>query len=337
MQKPPCSLMKMTRMVWLGFVLAWVMPHLCVAAGNVWVVYGDYGNTVRSNNVNRFDTRVNSTPHPLTNFYTGILLTNFEALPIMMYSTNANSYILPPGTACTNPTDGPLTAYTNILNFGGQNIVQIVRTNTNSLVFINLDPGFRYKFIAGVSRGNSPGNSSFSNRWSKAWISGADSYTPNHQQGQNSPYGVLTTNNITETGVLSGSEVVWNAGCNLWGDLIEWDDIDPGPDGTFAVNCTQFYWTSPITSHGTYTGTFTPNSANNSYSWDGWALIAEYACTSFTMGFPLPQEGGETNITQCVPWSITMSPRCGVPPYTFSWNKIGESEDRAGSFVLESS
>jgi hypothetical protein len=308
-----------------------LMAGQAQAANVHWIVYGDYGNTVRSNNVNRFDTRVTmTTSFPLTNFITGTYVTNTTLNDaVRFFSTNIGT-AMTAATECTNPTTGPLTAYTNILNFGGANNVTVNRTLTNRLVFYNLDPNLQYKFIAGISRGKAQTDASYTNRWSRAWLNGADAYTASHQADPLDPYGILTAAN--EPTILSGSEVAyWTAG--KFGNVIEWDAINVGSDGTVSFDTTQFYSADPVTSHGAYTGQVTPNSGSYGYGWDGWALIAEDACSSFAMGFPLETDG-VTNITQCVPFSMTMVPSCAVPPYTFGWNKVGETEDRSSEQTL---
>jgi hypothetical protein len=114
--------------------------------------------------------------------------------------------------------------------------------------------------------------------------------------------------------------VAWWTGNNLFGDVVEWDNIVPGMDGTFSADITQFYSTTPVTSHGTYTGTITPNSTSYGYAWDGWILREYDDCSGLTVSVV----GGDKTVKQCEAVTLTASVVCAQPPITYMWYRFND-------------
>jgi hypothetical protein len=75
---------------------------------------------------------------------------------------------------------------------------------------------------------------SYLNRWTSVEITGAESFTPR-----------MTSNVLTHSEVSSlGSNLVAvSFACNHTpesGDMVGWDDINPGLDGTFTIRCNRY-------------------------------------------------------------------------------------------------
>src|SRR5439155_14526055 len=71
----------------------------------------------------------------------------------------------------------------------------------------------------------------YTNRWTKVTILGADAYTSAH-----------TSNVVTgaRQSTLTNNEAVVSFGVNFSGDMVVWNDINPGADGTFDITCEQY-------------------------------------------------------------------------------------------------
>jgi len=115
--------------------------------------------------------------------------------------------------------------------------IHIYPTNTVGYLFSGLDPAKQYKFIGTAIRGGTAqttGNE-YSNRWTRAQLFGALSWTPAHSAH------VVTTSQFPAD--LTGNQAAWNAGVNHTagsGDIIEWDNIVPVANGTFTIVCTKY-------------------------------------------------------------------------------------------------
>ena len=126
-----------------------------------------------------------------------------------------------------------------------------------SYAFSGLNPGKRYRFTATGIRGVAPGDNANmgynSNRWTRAELTGALRYTAAHSAN------VMTSNQYPAD--LTGSQAAWNAAVNLSGDLIDWSNIAPAPDGTFAITTVR------------YTGPFPGGNAANGFTSYGFSVF----------------------------------------------------------------
>src|SRR6266850_890816 len=125
--------------------------------------------------------------------------------------------------------------FTNYVDFVGTSDKPAVHQIPNVVVhytFTGLDAAKRYNFKGSAVRaGSAVSPANYTNRWTKVSILGADSYDSLH-----------TANVITSARqpTFAPNEVAVNFGVNLTGDMVVWDAIDPGADGSFEVTC-DFY------------------------------------------------------------------------------------------------
>lgn len=94
--------------------------------------------------------------------------------------------------------------------------------------FTNLDPNRRYSFKGAVTRGIA----AYTNRWTLVEILGASSFVSAHSTG------VLTS--VQAPASLDVNQAAGNFGYNARGDIINWENIDPGPDGSFSIRNTRY-------------------------------------------------------------------------------------------------
>ncbi|HYE33253.1 MAG TPA: lamin tail domain-containing protein [Methylomirabilota bacterium] len=93
-----------------------------------------------------------------------------------------------------------------------------------------LNPNKRYSFKGSAIRGNS----AYTDRWTLFELREADAFTAAH-----SPR-VLTSSTLS---TLPANAAALNTGVNntvQTGDVVAWDNIEPGADGIFAVRCEQY-------------------------------------------------------------------------------------------------
>lgn len=137
-------------------------------------------------------------------------------------------------------TVDPKTSYPSncsYVYFGSSSTESSIRFIDASVdyIFTGLKPQARYSFRGGAVA--SPGSNTF-NMWTLVELAGAKSFTPS-----------MTPNILTHQSVsaLSTNQVAANFACNYTpatGDMVGWDDIDPGPDGTVSIKCTRY--TGPV-------------------------------------------------------------------------------------------
>ncbi|MCA9170431.1 MAG: CotH kinase family protein, partial [Planctomycetales bacterium] len=138
------------------------------------------------------------------------------------------------GTQPANGTDAA-EIFGGFVDFsaGSQRSIEIGPGAAYEYRFENLDPGATYQFAGTAIRGNS----SYTDRWTLAQIEGAESFTIAHSSGA----GVVTAG-------LEPNQVAFWAGHNAASDqgyVVQWLDIDPGPDGQFTVISTQYTGSIP--------------------------------------------------------------------------------------------
>jgi hypothetical protein len=108
--------------------------------------------------------------------------------------------------------------------------------------FSGLDPRRRYNFAGTAIRGNT----GYANRWTLVTLVGADSFRPAHSVG----LGIVTS------GLASNQVALWTGENHLpdEGFVVRWVDIEPGPDGTFAIVSTQYRGATPGVGTGDASG-----------------------------------------------------------------------------------
>jgi len=187
-----------------------------------------------------------------------------------------------------------------------------IRNNEAEVVrlrFTNLDPAKRYKFRGTCCRG---GN--YPDRWSIFKIVEADGSAAAHTDGSANT-NLFTA--ITFPGSrIAADEVALNTGDNKAGSIAGWDNINPGADGTFAIEARQYVGTAPF-----------GNPAAGSYGYGFNAIyLAEVQAT------------GGLNITanpenKLVPAGTTTSFTVGATssnPIFYQWQKTAPGGDVFG-------
>ena len=105
--------------------------------------------------------------------------------------------------------------------------------------FSGLNRGNRYNLAASAVRAGG-----FQDRWSLFQLDGAGSFTSAHTPN------ALTTLQVAS---IAANEVVINTGINDTpesGDMAQWLNIDPGNDGMFSLNSSQYLGVIPGGSSG---------------------------------------------------------------------------------------
>ncbi len=107
-----------------------------------------------------------------------------------------------------------------------------------TLTFTNLDASKRYRFTASTTRGM------YATRWTECVVHGANSFIEAHTSG------CLTNGDPrVPANTITNGQVAFNSGDNRVGDLVDWQQIDPGLDGEFEIVMRQ--WVGAIPGGGT--------------------------------------------------------------------------------------
>src|SRR5258706_254546 len=104
--------------------------------------------------------------------------------------------------------------------------------NTYTYTFTGLDPNKRYSFKGGAIR-----NNGYVDRWTTVELQGAVSFRPAH-----AGVSVLTSNQVP---AIQPNQAAFNFDPPAEGNMADFEDIDPGADGTFVVVCSQYQGTVP--------------------------------------------------------------------------------------------
>jgi len=106
----------------------------------------------------------------------------------------------------------------------------IAGNDTVVLTFTNLDPSVRYAF-RGTAVRNGVGVGTHSGRWTVSSIAGADASVV-----AGTPGVITSANQLGVPGLaLTNGQQIFQSGVNTNGDLVGWDSINPGADGSFSV------------------------------------------------------------------------------------------------------
>jgi hypothetical protein len=195
----------------------------------------------------------------LTNITNGVetpvslIISNFGFDPSGVIAADAEAQVPAPGTplftnfyyTTIDPHTSRPTNYSYVYFGQSSNDNSIKLTNASmTYVFCGVNAAARYSVRGGAVRG---GVASYSNRWTLVEITGAKSFTP-----------IMSSNVLTsqKVGGLASNQVAVNFARNHTpetGDMVGWDDIDPGSDGTFSIVCSRYTGTVP---GGSSAGTF---------------------------------------------------------------------------------
>ena len=126
--------------------------------------------------------------------------------------------------------------FNGYVDFGSGGVNHAIVLGHDSVVFhifTGLDPTRRYSFRA-TAVGGVP---DFRNRWTLFTLVSAEEATAAHTAN------VLTC--ATTPDAIAPNEAAMNTGDNLSGDVVGWDDIAPGPDGSFTLASTLYLGPAP--------------------------------------------------------------------------------------------
>jgi Immunoglobulin I-set domain len=135
-----------------------------------------------------------------------------------------------PGTPLANTFDGYVD-FTTDVNIA----LDQVAGQSITYTFSGLNPTKKYILQGGAIRGNP----AYTTRYTLFQLNGATSFTSAHSAG------CLTT---TQVPSLLANQVAINTGYNSTpetGDMFDWEEINPGSDGTFAIFCRSYNGSLP--------------------------------------------------------------------------------------------
>jgi hypothetical protein len=205
----------------------------CAQLSPAWTAINDQGQTGNAN-----DT---SFTIPALGTSSGALkdITNGTALAARLTITVRGGGTTPTGSPAMSAPSAATPAYNAFYPFinwtNGSNLgIHIYPSNVIDYAFSGLDPAQRYRFIATAVRGGTApiAGDAYSNRWTQAELLGVFECDVAHSAN------IITSNDFPAA--LTGSQAAWNAGVNLSGDIVEWDNIAPASNGTFTVRCSQY-------------------------------------------------------------------------------------------------
>ncbi len=177
---------------------------------------------------------------------------------------------------------------------------------TVTLVFTNLNPSQRYVFLGTGVRANFANY--YPDRWALFTIQGTENFVDAHVD--TSPDNNLFTSVDFPAAGLTAGQVALHTGNNTNGSLVGWDDINPGPDGSFSIRAEQFIGTAPYGN---------PSAGPYGYTIDAMMLLE--------VGNPLPasiqtQPPATVTVFENRPINLTVLAQ-GAPLPTYQWHKVG--------------
>ncbi len=274
-----------------------------------WVAYNDHRPTappgvdgwVTAPYVTTYDFFNTPSGGPLTDFLTG------QAIGAGVLITKSST-----GVRDQSSTDRPSAGtpaedlFHGVVDTGGSGIVAVEPGGWLLITFTNLNPARRYVFLGTVVRG---GN--YLDRWTVCTISNAASCIESHT-------GLGGTNVITKASfpaaTLGPNQVAFCSGENrAAGDVIGWDEIEPGPGGTFSVRSEMYRGPVP-------TG---QNTAGPSYAYAlAVFLLAEMDATPTPITI-VTQPAPETTVVELFPFSLTVLAEGALARYQWHKEEVG--------------
>ncbi|HTL16011.1 MAG TPA: immunoglobulin domain-containing protein, partial [Patescibacteria group bacterium] len=235
----------MSMLTWFRGVIA-VLLFTTIASQAQWVAFNDHAPGVGTGPLTTTWNVENQPPGrvgPLTNAVAGALPAGAQ-LPVTLTITIAGNVTFE--GAQGNPSPGtPLYNVFNLfVDFTGTPNPSLALNGAGATVtytFTGLDPSKRYNFKGSSVRA---GGVLYTDRWTLFELAGADAFSSTHTAN------ALTTAQVP---AILANQCAINTGINdtpTTGDYAGWDNIDPGPDGSFSVNSYQYLGTVPGGSSG---------------------------------------------------------------------------------------
>jgi hypothetical protein len=206
-----------------------------VSSSSGWTAYNDYARgSGTAANVSTWSITASSQTvgGPLIDFVTGLSVPAGVAITAGTINQANGSSVAPnTGTPADQLFTGKVDWSGSALSFApaGSYDATVVYT------FTNLTAGRTYSFRGVCQRG-----STYPGRWTLVTLAGTSSATPAHKTGSGSP-GIVTNGWAPYGSSLSAkTQAAVNAGANLCGDVVGWDDIVPS--GTsFSITCANWH------------------------------------------------------------------------------------------------
>jgi hypothetical protein len=154
-------------------------------------------------------------------------------LPVTLSITTSESGVLGDVNQGLPAAGTPLfNAFNGYVDFQGtpNGSIELTSGGLVTYTFNGLNPNKRYSFMGSVVRGNA----AYTDRWTLFELAGAISFVSAHTKN-------CLTNAVVA--LISPSQAALNSGVNNTaesGDMVVWENIDPGPEGSFAVSCQQY-------------------------------------------------------------------------------------------------
>lgn len=219
-----------------------------------------------------------------------------------------------PGTPAYDVFNGYID-WGSVTSDGAQHAMMTASGATISYVLTGMDPAKRYSFKGTGARGGA-----YPDRWELFELQGASSFRNAHTSG------CLTNGRPDITaGSINLNQVAINTGANTVGDLADWEDIDPGADGSITIVASQYFGSIP--------GGAT---AGGSYSYGLMAIrLQEFVVTATPVQITGQPQSTNVNEGASATFAVTAS---GFPTPTFQWyrNNSPLAGQTNASYVLTS-
>ncbi len=205
-----------------------------------WEAFNDHrGGASTSPNTTTWEMRATGSGGPLKNIETGADLTATMTVEEEGASDDFGANNTPNSGS---PADLFFAGKCTIGGVGADGIpgVRASSATVIRLRFSNLDPSKRYNFRGTTCRGNA----AYVDRWSIFKIVEAEGAAAAHVDGS-ANLNLFTADTYPASG-MGPDEVALNSGSNLEGSMVGWDEINPGADGTFAIEARQYTGTAPF-------------------------------------------------------------------------------------------
>lgn len=220
-------------------LIRWLVPSafvfIAAAAHAQWVAFNDHSPTTNTHPNATIWNILGVTPPGSIGLLTNIA--NATATPVTSSFFRSSSTITG-GASAARPAAGTpcYNIFNGFVDFQGNMGLEMVQVPTNTWVtniLSGLDPARSYSFRGSAVRGGTA--TGYTNRWTKATLLGAASYSEAHSAA------VVTSAQAPVD--LQPGEGAFNSGVNntaTTGAVVGWDDIDPGPDGTIMIVSTRY-------------------------------------------------------------------------------------------------
>lgn len=303
-------------------VLLTATPHLWA----VWVAFDDHTRGPGTGtNVSVYSLR-SPGGGPLIDELSGVVL---PAGVAVTSSGNPIAVRFGAAPATNTPAWQVFNGQVDFFTIGSADNGSLIYASSNqsiTLTFTNLDPARHYSFRGtsirgGIDDGTEANN--FHRRWTLCSLVGAAAFSDAHSTG------CVTRLNLPTSGLAPG-QAAYNSGMNQTnGDVVGWDDIVAGQEGSFSVVQTQYQ--GPIWGGDTASATNEPGYAINGFRLQETSAGWVFGLTSPALNsrFVLPAQilisasssGSQSSVTNVAFYANSVElARFPGAPCTFIWS-----------------